>query len=104
MGGIKVSKISGNVLVKSNDIICIKDIIESDNERRIIVIGAPGKTDKEEKVAAVLVQSAEYFLKTKKINQGLFEKIRQRFTDIFKPLKISDDSLNKCFDNLRGDC
>ncbi len=101
MGSIKVCKFSGNVLLNSSDIQQLKKIIISDNKRKIVVVGAPGKTDKKESTAKDLARLADYFLKTKKINQELFENLRQRYTNIFKPLKVSSASLDNCFDNLR---
>ena len=46
--GIKVAKFGGSSLADANQIKKVCDIVLADSERRIIVVSAPGKRNKED--------------------------------------------------------
>lgn len=85
---IKVCKFGGTSLAAGSVIRSVKSIIESDKERRFIVVSAPGKRySGDTKVTDMLYacQSARDREELKK----LFAPVRNRFTNIIKELGLS---------------
>lgn len=61
---MKVAKFGGTSLANAEQIKKVCKIIRADQERRVVVVSAPGKRFKEDtKVTDLLIQYAERFLK-----------------------------------------
>ncbi|MDD5065478.1 MAG: aspartate kinase [bacterium] len=101
MADIKVCKFSGAVLTGSGNIELLKEIIQKDNKRRIIVISAPGRTEKERNVTDLLIECGLEYMKKKKLPASLIQEIVNRYLSIFQPLNLSRDFMNKAFDDLK---
>ena len=88
---VKVCKFGGTSLANGEQFKKVRDIIESDPLRRVIVLSAPGKrNDKDQKITDLLLVCQEL------ADQGLeiepvFSRIRERFIEIVEHLKISID-------------
>lgn len=84
--GIKVCKFGGTSMADGNIIKRVADIVNSDNERRYIVVSAPGKRFSGDiKVTDVLYKCYYEVLATGKCSEN-FSKIRERFQGIVKEL------------------
>ena len=96
---IKVAKFGGTSMANKEAILKVKDIIQSDPERRFIVVSAPGKRFKgDEKITDLLLASYE-----EKVNSGdchiYFAKVRDRFTEIVREFGLTID-INKYLDEV----
>lgn len=96
---IKVAKFGGTSMANKEAILKVKDIIQSDPERRFIVVSAPGKRFKgDEKITDLLLASYE-----EKVNSGdchiYFSKIRDRFIEIVREFGLTLD-INKYLDEV----
>ena len=92
---MKVAKFGGSSLANANQIKKVVDIILADNERRIIVVSAPGKRLKEDtKVTDLLIILADSILSG---NDGGHELkiIMERFKGIIEELSLSNELLDE---------
>ncbi|RIO43335.1 aspartate kinase, partial [Staphylococcus hyicus] len=83
---MKVSKFGGSSVATAEQIQKVLNIINSDNERQIVIVSAPGKRhDKDTKTTDLLIRLYE-----KVINQLDYQhkksEILERFNDIIKGL------------------
>ena len=92
---MKVAKFGGSSLANANQIKKVVDIILSDNERRIIVVSAPGKRLKEDtKVTDLLIILADSILLGNDGNHEL-KIIMERFKSIIEELSLSKELLDE---------
>jgi len=88
---MKVAKFGGTSLANAKQIRKVCEIIRADRNRRLIVVSAPGKRDKEDqKVTDLLIRYAEVFLQK---GQAEAEKqdVFQRYREIVRELGLSRD-------------
>lgn len=98
---MKVCKFSGAVLTGSGSIVRLKEIVASDAGRRVIVPGAPGRTETEANVTDLLIECAERALRTGRMPEKTVKQIGERFLSIFGPLGIGPEVFDGCFNDLR---
>jgi aspartate kinase len=88
---MKVCKFGGTSMANSSTILKVADIINSDADRRFIVVSAPGKRTKDD----IKVTDALYACFKEKQEKGncdaAFEIIRKRFSDIVNELEVEID-------------
>ncbi|MDF2984581.1 MAG: aspartate kinase [Eubacterium sp.] len=85
---MKVAKFGGTSLANAEQIKKVCDIILSDSDRRVIVVSAPGKRDKQDtKVTDLLIACAKKQLETGSASDEL-EAVVKRFKDIADDLKL----------------
>lgn len=88
---LKVCKFGGTSMADAAAILKIKDIIESDEARRFIVVSAPGKRFKED----IKITDTLYACYSDLVEKGDFKEkfalIRERFIGIVKDLGLSLD-------------
>jgi aspartate kinase len=88
MSKIKVSKFGGTSMASAETINKVVDIIKSDEERKFIVVSAPGKRFSDDiKVTDLLYQLADEILEHQKTDT--YELIKQRFREIAFGLNVS---------------
>lgn len=88
---IKVCKFGGTSMADGNIMKRVAGIVRSDDERRYIIVSAPGKRFSNDiKVTDMLYKSAEA-VKTNGTCREVFAKIRERFVGIVKELKLTLD-------------
>ncbi|MBD5632023.1 MAG: aspartate kinase [Clostridia bacterium] len=88
---IKVCKFGGTSMADGNVIKNVKKIIESDAERRFIVVSAPGKRySGDTKVTDLLYACHEKLIKEGDCKKA-FEPVRTRFCNIVKELNLNFD-------------
>ncbi len=87
---MKVAKFGGTSLANAEQIKKVCDIILSDSDRRVIVVSAPGKRDKEDtKVTDLLIACANKQLQTGSSTTEL-DAVVKRFKDIADELKLDN--------------
>lgn len=89
---IKVCKFGGTSLSDGNVIMRVKDIVESDEERRFIVVSAPGKRYSSDTKVTDLLYNC-HSAKDKEELQRLFAPVRKRYINIIKELNLDFDIL-----------
>ncbi|MDQ0158575.1 aspartate kinase [Alkalibacillus salilacus] len=88
---MKVAKFGGSSVADHAMLEQVASIIESDPDRKFIVVSAPGKRyDEDEKVTDLFIQLGEQFNSGQDYEVTLF-KISQRFQAITDQLGLSDD-------------
>ena len=88
---IKVCKFGGTSMADGNVMSAVKKIIESDPERRFVVVSAPGKRfSADAKVTDLLYKCYKELKKSGSCKQA-FAPVRARFTGIIKELGIDFD-------------
>lgn len=98
---IKVAKFGGTSMSNKESILQVKSIIESDPDRRFIVVSAPGKRFKgDEKITDLLLASYEE-KKTTGSCHIYFSKVRERFCEIVKEFGLSLD-IDKYLDEIEN--
>lgn len=95
----KVLKFGGTSLADAKSIKRVKEIIESENAQKFIVVSAPGKRFKEDEKITDLLYQAFNDRKNKLAFQKVFGKIKTRFEEIINELELSI-SLEKDFEEI----
>lgn len=86
-----VAKFGGSSLADANQINKVKDILFSNEDRKYCVVSASGKRNKDDdKITDLLINLFNNKDDSKK-QKEIFEKIRSRYIDIVKNLKINFD-------------
>ncbi len=98
---MKVAKFGGSSLADANQIKKVVDIILADNERKIVVVSAPGKRTKSDiKITDLLITLADLILAGR---DGYHEikTILDRFKSIIEELSLSHDLLSEIVNTLK---
>src|SRR5690625_439885 len=91
---MKVAKFGGSSVASTKQIKKVGSIIQSDPERKIIVVSAPGKrNDADYKVTDLLLNLGHAYVNNDSYDDA-YKKIMARFEDIIHNLNISDAILN----------
>lgn len=89
--GVKVCKFGGTSVASSTNMLKVKEIIKSDENRKFVVVSAPGKRFSEDiKITDMLYQCAKLARETGS-SERLFSVIKERFTEIVINLQIKLD-------------
>lgn len=99
---MKVTKFGGSSVANSEQIRKVGSIIKDDPERKIIIVSAPGKRDKEDvKVTDLLIQLAESVLNKEDYTENL-QTVLNRFSEISGELEIPESFLQDLEQLIRG--
>ena len=105
MKKIKVSKFGGTSMATAETILKVADIIKSDEERKFIVVSAPGKRFADDiKITDLLYELADEIIHHEKIKT--FDTVLSRFREIAQGLSLSfsiDDLLNDVLKEMLED-
>lgn len=88
---VKVCKFGGTSMADGNVIAGVKKIIESDKQRRFVVVSAPGKRYSGDTKITDLLYKCHNELKTTGTCEKAFKAVRNRFTDIVRQLNLNFD-------------
>lgn len=92
---MKVCKFGGSSVADASQIKKVKAILDSDKDRMIVVVSAPGKRfSGDEKVTDMLLSCAEMVDKGESSKEK-FESVKNRFRDIAEGLGLERDILNE---------
>ncbi|MEG1662938.1 MAG: aspartate kinase [Clostridia bacterium] len=98
---MKVCKFGGTSMANSNTIAKVADIILSDDERKFIVVSAPGRRSKEDIKVTDALYACYNEVKEKGNCDSSFEVVRKRFCDIESGLEIDID-INSELDDIKA--
>ncbi|HEY5586274.1 MAG TPA: aspartate kinase [Ruminiclostridium sp.] len=99
---MKVAKFGGSSLANAEQIKKVCDIVLLDSDRKIVVVSAPGKRNKEDtKVTDLLIECAHKHLDTGNATAEL-EAVIKRFKDIADDLKLGDGIVKQIRDDLEN--
>ncbi|QNN22029.1 aspartate kinase [Planctomycetales bacterium ZRK34] len=96
-----VCKFGGSSLADARQILKVKDIIESDANRRFIVVSAPGKREKSDQKVTDLLYLCHEHAKRGMTYDNIFDLIEQRYLQIVEDLKLDLD-FKPQLDEVRG--
>ncbi len=100
---MKVVKFGGSSLADAKQFKKVADIIKADKERRYVVPSAPGtRFDGDIKVTDMLIALYELAAKGEELDEQL-AKIKERYDDIIKGLKIKDFNLDDEFVAIKAE-
>jgi len=98
---MKVCKFGGSSVANAEQVTKIVDIVIADPARRVVVVSAPGKRDKNDiKVTDMLISCAEAALAGQDCEQ-LLADIVERYAEIQRDLELSDDIITEIEKDLR---
>ena len=91
---MKVCKFGGSSVADASQIMKVKAILDSDKERTIVVVSAPGKRfSGDEKVTDMLLSCAEMAQEGIKLDKK-FEEVKNRYRDIAEGLGLGRDAID----------
>ena len=94
-----VCKFGGSSVAEASQILKVKSIVESDPDRRLIVVSAPGKrNNNDEKITDLLYRCHDEVHSSGKAES--FRIIRERYSEICKSLEIND--INDILDEVES--
>ena len=96
---LKVAKFGGSSMADAVQFAKVKAIVESDPARRVIVVSAPGKRNKEDHKVTDLLYLCSAHLKYGVSCEKIFALIRKRYQEIADDCGLTLD-LNREFDAL----
>ncbi len=97
---MKVAKFGGTSLASADQIKKVCNIIVKDNDRKLIVVSAPGKRNKDDiKVTDLLISLAEKHLEDGN-SEKEFSRVIKRFSDIIHSLGLGGETLSAIMDDL----
>ncbi len=96
-----VCKFGGSSMADANQIRKVRAILESNPQRRIAVVSAPGKRNREDqKITDLLYKCNEYAKKGFSCKE-VFEEIENRFLEIVRDLKLDEKMCKEDLDDVR---
>ena len=99
---MKVCKFGGSSLADAGQLTKVIDIVLSDPQRRIVVVSAPGKRDKDDtKVTDLLIALAKCALDGKNTASAL-DAVVARYAEIAKSLDLGDEIVQSIRDDLQA--
>ena len=97
---MKVCKFGGSSVADASQIMKVKAILDSDKERTIVVVSAPGKRfSGDEKVTDMLLSCAEMAQEGIKLDKK-FEEVKNRYRDIAEGLGLGRDVIDEELDTV----
>ncbi|RSL29612.1 aspartate kinase [Salibacterium salarium] len=99
---MKVAKFGGSSLASADQIKKVSNIITDDQDRKFVIVSAPGKRDGEDtKVTDLLIELGETFLDEKKVEAPL-QKVVERYRDIAQGLGLGEGIVQTIEDDLKS--
>ncbi len=99
---MKVCKFGGSSVADCSQIKKVKNILLSDDDRRYVVVSAPGKRNKDdEKITDLLYATADMAIEGRSVDEP-FNKIRERFLEIMEGLGLDNKNLLKELDEIKS--
>ena len=99
---MKVCKFGGSSLADAGQLTKVIDIVLADPQRRIVVVSAPGKRNKDDtKVTDLLIALAKYALDGKNTASAL-DAVVARYAEIAKSLDLGDEIVQSIRDDLQA--
>ncbi|MGH2102735.1 aspartate kinase, partial [Aerococcus urinaeequi] len=105
---MKVVKFGGSSVASAEQLVKVKDIVIGDADRKVVIVSAPGKRDKDDiKVTDLLIDLAAEILHDSENASATFNKIVDRFRDTAEGLEMNlaiiDDISNQLNELISSD-
>src|SRR5699024_8094437 len=105
---MKVVKFGGSSVASAEQLVKVKDIVIGDADRKVVIVSAPGKRDKDDiKVTDLLIDLAAEILHDSENASATFNKIVERFRDTAEGLEMNlaiiDDISNQLNELISSD-
>lgn len=98
---MKVAKFGGTSLADANQFKKVADIIKADEERKFIVVSAPGKRHEHDfKITDLLIRLGEAYMKEEKY-KSYYITIVDRFSQIINDLELDESLMNEIEDRIK---
>lgn len=98
---MKVAKFGGTSLADANQFKKVADIIKADEERKFIVVSAPGKRHEHDfKITDLLIRLGEAYVKKEKY-KSYYITIVDRFFQIINDLELDESLMNEIEDRIK---
>lgn len=98
---MKVAKFGGTSLADANQFKKVADIIKADEERKFIVVSAPGKRHEHDfKITDLLIRLGEAYVKEEKY-KSYYITIVDRFSQIINDLELDESLMNEIEDRIK---
>lgn len=95
-----VCKFGGSSVADANQLRKVKAIVDKNEDRKILIVSAPGKRNKEDiKVTDLLYASSEA-AKTEGSCKSVFAQVRERYLDIMRDLELDTCEMSKSLDEV----
>lgn len=88
---IKVVKFGGSSVASAEQFKKVKNIIQADDKRRIVVVSALGKRNSEDSKITDLLYLLSYHIRFKVDSSAIFSQIEQRYEEVRRELGINVD-------------
>lgn len=98
---IMVCKFGGSSVADADHLKKVKDILESDSRRSIVVVSAPGRRSKDDEKVTDMLYACNKLVQEGRSCKELFKKISKRYTDILTGLGMKADFLKPVLDEVR---
>jgi aspartate kinase len=89
--GMKVAKFGGTSVADAAQLRKVEALVRQDAERRVVVVSAPGKRDKQDAKITDLLYRCHDCVRTKSAFDDVFQNIADRYRTIVRDLGISVD-------------
>ncbi len=96
-----VSKFGGSSVADADQIKKVRAILEGDERRRIAIVSAPGKRNKDDDKITDLLYKCNSLVQKGLTCRPVFNEISKRFIQIAQKLKIDDVRLSERLDDIR---
>ena len=96
-----VCKFGGSSVADASQIKKVKAILESDKNREIAIVSAPGKRNKDDEKITDLLYECNRLVQQGQSCRPLFAKIQKRFMGIAEELKLNTSELEEALDEIR---
>lgn len=98
---MKVIKFGGSSLASSEQFAKVKDIVNSDSEREVVIVSAPGKRNAEDNKITDLLYLLHAHIQYGVSYDGVMSMIKERFAEIKNSLGLETD-IEKTIDDIFG--
>ena len=96
-----VCKFGGSSVADANQIRKVKAILDSDENRRIVVVSAPGKRSPEDEKITDLLYECNQMVRNGMSCKPVYRKIEARFMEIARDLKLETRPIQVMLDDVR---
>lgn len=96
-----VAKFGGSSVASAAQIKKVKDILDSDKNRKIIIVSAPGKRNKDDEKVTDMLYKCNALVQKGQSCKSEFAKIQERFISIAQELSLDIKSLSLELDEIR---
>ena len=96
---LKVLKFGGSSLADSSQFAKVKEIVESDSSREVVIVSAPGKRNSDDNKITDLLYLVHAHLRYGVGHEGVLSMIKKRYSEIRKGcgLETNIESMIVCF-------